>query len=258
MINITKAEEAFADYVRNYDPENGKVRLKIIHTYHVEKTAEKIAMELGLGEEDVLLAKLIGLLHDIGRFEQVRRFGDFRDHLTVDHAKLGADLLEEGLLNKFVEDRQYDDIILKAIRMHNRFAIDEELDERTLLHAKIIRDADKVDIFRVRITDPIIDVQACTEQEMENGIVSKEAYEAFMEHRCLDREKIISVVDGWICGAALIFDINFRPSMQILLDEHYVDRMIDRIAYKNEDTKAKMEVIKQAADRYMIEKVALL
>ena len=69
MINITKAEEAFADYVRSYDPENGKVRLKIIHTYHVEKTAEKIAMELGLGEEDVLLAKLIGLLHDIGRFE---------------------------------------------------------------------------------------------------------------------------------------------------------------------------------------------
>ena len=256
MINITKAEQAFADYVRNYDPQDGKVRLKIVHTYHVEQTAMRIAKDLGLDDDDVLLAALIGLLHDIGRFEQVRRFGDFRDHLTVDHAKLGADLLEGGLLPLFVEDRQYDEIILKAIRMHNRFCIDEPLDERTMLQAKIIRDADKVDIYRVRYTDPIKDVQACSEEELAGSKASEEAYNAFMEHRCLDRKKITSHADGWICGAALIFDMNFAVSLKILMNEHGVDRMIDRIAYKDSETKAKMAAIKAEADRYMTERTA--
>ena len=44
------------------------------------------------------------MLHDIGRFEQIRRFGTFNDAQSVDHAEFGADLLfKECLIRKFAE-----------------------------------------------------------------------------------------------------------------------------------------------------------
>lgn len=251
MISIIRAEQAFAAYVRNYNPSDGKIRLKIVHTYHVAETAESIAESLHLSKEDTDLAKLIGILHDVGRFEQIRRYGDFRDYLTVNHAELGADLLEAGLLREFIEDPSYDDIILKAIRMHNRFAIDEDLDERTLLHCRLIRDADKTDIFRVRVEDPITDVQAFDQEAIENSDITPSAFEAFMQHVCLNREKVRTPADSWIAGAAMIFDYNFLPGLAILSREHRIDQMIGRFTYRKPDTAEKMDQVRQCANRYI-------
>ena len=54
-----------------------KVRLKIVHTYGVVKQSEEIAKRMRLSEEDTELARMIALLHDIGRFEQLKRFDSF-------------------------------------------------------------------------------------------------------------------------------------------------------------------------------------
>lgn len=251
MISIIKAENAFAAYVRRYNPADGKVRLKIVHTYHVAETARAIAVSLHLSQEDTDLAQLIGILHDVGRFEQIRRYGDFRDYLTVNHAELGADLLENGLLRDFIEDTSYDDIILKAIRMHNRFSIDEDLDERTLLHCRLIRDADKTDIFRVRVEDPITDVQAFDQEAIENSDVTPSAFETFMHHVCLNRENVSTPADSWIAGTAMIFDYNFLPGLAILAREHRIDQMIGRFAYRKPDTAEKMERVRQCANHYI-------
>ena len=58
------------------------------HTYGVVDAAEDIARRMGLDEEDVQLAKVIGLLHDIGRFEQIKRFDSFEPG-TMEHAEIG-------------------------------------------------------------------------------------------------------------------------------------------------------------------------
>lgn len=250
-INLNKAKEVFASYVRNYNPDNGMVRLKIVHTYKVVEIAKEIAEQLHLDEEDAELTELIALLHDIGRFEQIRRYGDFRDHLTIDHAKLGADLLEEGLLQEFIEDRQYDDIILKAIRMHNRYAIDGKLDERTLLHAKLIRDADKTDIFRVRVEDDIRDIQSFTKKELEDSSVSEDVYKTFLSHQCINRETVVTPADSWIAGAAMIFDYNFEPGLAILKREHRMNDMILRVHYTNPETAKKMEQVRITANAWI-------
>ena len=51
-----------------------KIKLKIDHTYRVAGLCQRIAESLGLSEPDVDIAWLLGMLHDIGRFEQIRRF----------------------------------------------------------------------------------------------------------------------------------------------------------------------------------------
>ena len=128
------------------------IDLKIRHTYGVVELSEYIVKDLKLSDEDISLAMLIGLLHDIARFEQAKEYGDYRDYVTLDHADLGVKILfEDGLIRKFVNDNKYDSIIMKAIKNHNKLCIDEtDMNDRELLHAKIIRDADKTDNFRVK------------------------------------------------------------------------------------------------------------
>lgn len=77
MIDFNIAKKAFKDYVASFDINNSKIRLKIEHTYKVVEACEYIAKDLKLNEEDINLAKLIGLLHDIGRFKQLKNFNSF-------------------------------------------------------------------------------------------------------------------------------------------------------------------------------------
>ena len=73
------------EYVMKYNPDDEKIKLKISHIERVSHIAKEIAMELNLDKEDVELAELIGLLHDIGRFEQIRIYHTFIDNKSVNH-----------------------------------------------------------------------------------------------------------------------------------------------------------------------------
>ena len=135
MIDLEKAEKIFDEYVSHYDDNDAKTVLKKHHTKRVQKEAKEIAEYLKLAEEDRQLAELIGLLHDIGRFEQLKRYHTFSDRNSVDHAELGLEILfQDGYIRKFIEDEQYDSIIYKAIHNHNKYKIEEGLTEKELLH----------------------------------------------------------------------------------------------------------------------------
>ena len=108
MIDSRKVQESFKEYLKDYDLENGSIKLKIRHTYEVVKKSEYIATGLGLDKENIELAKIIALLHDIGRFEQIKEFNEFSDK-KMEHAEFGVKVLfEENLITKFIEDRKYD------------------------------------------------------------------------------------------------------------------------------------------------------
>ena len=149
MIDIEKAKKAFNEYVKKYDPNDPQIYLKIKHIETVVSVAKEVAESLNLDEENVKLAELIALLHDIGRFEQVKRYHTFMDKDSINHAEFGVNLLKEGLIREFINDDKYDTIILNAILNHNKNKIDENLDEHTKLHCRIVRDADKVDIYNI-------------------------------------------------------------------------------------------------------------
>ena len=73
MIDYRAAKETFEQYLNGYDRNNDKVKLKIVHTYGVVAQSTEIARRMELSEEDRSLARIIALLHDIGRFEQLKR-----------------------------------------------------------------------------------------------------------------------------------------------------------------------------------------
>ena len=111
MIDMLMAKKAFADYVKSYDIQNDKIKLKVEHIERVSQIAKKLATKLELNKEDVALAELIGLLHDIGRFEQIKRYNTFNDKKSVNHGEFGVHILfnqKDGIIRNFVKDTQYD------------------------------------------------------------------------------------------------------------------------------------------------------
>lgn len=254
MVDIIKAKEEFEKYLKHYDLDDNNIKLKIKHTYEVTDKSEYLAINLGLDEEDIKLAIIIALLHDIGRFEQVRQNNSFIDGKQSDHADYGVEVLFEGhLIESFIDDRKYDNIIKKAIYNHNKYKIEEGLNEKELLHCKIIRDADKLDNFRVKETEKLENIYPGTynADTINYEAISDNIYEDFMNHKCIKIEDRKTQIDYWISIIAFIFDLNFNESKTYIKEKNYIDILIDRIEYKNTETKEKMENIIKCAKEYL-------
>ncbi len=246
MIDKIKAKQQFKEYVEPYDITNEKIAIKVAHTYRTADVAEQIAKSVTTNEIDIDLAWLIGLLHDIGRFEQLRIYDTFNDRISIDHADFGVKLLfEDRLIENFIDERKYDDIIYKAIKNHNKFSIEDGLNKNELLHAKIIRDADKTDIFEVHVKDieapkhVLYDEKAITEE-----IITSEVLEDFLQHKSIDNRKIRNKIDKFILEIALIYDYNFKKGLEIIKERKYLERML-KILDGCEETKEQAELIKK-------------
>jgi len=254
MIDFRKAEESFKNYLKDYDVEDGNIKLKIRHTYEVVQKSEYIAKGLNLDGEDIELAKLIGLLHDIGRFEQVKQTSDFIDNDEFDHADYGVKVLfENGMIRDFIDDNKYDDIIKKTIYNHNKYKIEEGLNEKELLHSKIIRDADKLDNFRVKEKEHFRNIfpSVYNPETLEYEKISDNVYDAIMSKQCVKSSDRKTQIDYWICFIGFIFDLNFDISLNYIKEKNYIDIVIDRIDYKNNETKEKMEQIRKVANNFL-------
>lgn len=252
MIDFNKAMKSFNLYLKDYDIKNPMIALKVKHTYAVVQASEYIARNLNLSNEDIDLAKLIALLHDIARFEQAKIYGDYKDFKTIDHGDLAIKILfDDKLIRNFIEVDIYDDIISKAIQNHNKLNIEDGLTDKQLLHSKIIRDGDKMDIFRVKTTDSFEAILNATKEELENDTITKKIYDDFMHNQVIVSHERKTTLDCWVSYLAFIYDFNFKVGLQFIKDHDYINKMIDRLDYKNKEISFLMENIRKHAHNYI-------
>lgn len=256
MINIEKASKAFSGYVKPYDINNPKIELKVKHTFKTVEVAKKIAKDLNLTEEQTLLAELISLLHDIGRFEQVRIYNTFKDKDSIDHANLGVKILfENGEIRKFITDTKYDDIIYKAIKNHNKFKIEDGLNSEELLQARIVRDADKTDIFRVFVEDIEKNNDVLYNyNEIAKQTVSTKIMEKLEKYEQANRNEFDKEIDSYINIIAFIFDYNFITGLKIIKENNYIEKIMRPLCIY-EETKEQMQKIIKIANTYIQERI---
>lgn len=209
-MDFNKAKEVFDNYVSLYDEKNEKIKLKYRHTLKVVELMEELATNMGKTEEEIKLAKIIGLLHDIGRFEQVKQTNTFSDK-KWDHAEKGCKyLFDEGHIRDFIEDNKYDKVIEVAVRYHNKLELPELNDRTEIFYAQLIRDADKIDIYRVLGTGK--------ELFFDIGEVSEKIIKSFTEEKPISREDVKTKSDTILLTLAFIFDMNYQESFKLLED----------------------------------------
>lgn len=254
MIEIQKAKQALKKYVSNYDSRKDRIRVKIGHIERVAGMAKEIAKSLDLSEEDVNLAELIGLLHDIGRFEQVRRYDTFNDQKSVNHGELGVEILfMQGMIREFIEETQYDNIIRKSILNHNRNAKDMQIsNERELLHSKIIRDADKVDIIYMLSFEN--KETAWGSSNIEKEKLTDEIYREFKEEKAICYNKRKTAVDVLVSHFAYVYDFNYNYARQVIKEKEYFKKIHQRFEFEDKETQQKIDEIYQLAEKYLKKK----
>lgn len=252
-IDIIKAKKIFKEYVKNYNSEDAKIKIKIAHIERVSQIAKQLAESLKLSKEDIELAELIGLLHDIGRFEQIKLYNTFLDKDSVNHAEYGVKVLfEDGLIRKFIDDDKYDKIIKVAILNHNKIEIEEGLTEKENLHAKIIRDADKTDIFYIlTVADK---EEIWYSPDLSNEKLTDEVYKEFIENKFVDFKKMKTGVDLLAAHFTYIFNLYFKQSIKLIYDKKYLENLYNRFKFNDQQTKERIEELYKTTKKYLEEK----
>ncbi len=227
MFDRETAKKAFLSYAEQYDTENILIRHKIEHTFRVAELSERYAKALGLSREDVDFAWLLGLFHDIGRFEQARRYGTFVDAKSTDHAELSADVLfKDGLADRFPTEglpQNWRGIAETAVRLHNKLSLPDQLDDRTRLCAQLLRDADKTDIFRVIADIPFKDrAGSSLVSFQETGEASPEVMDCVREHRCVPKKLVRSRFEGRIMHCCMAFELVYKISRLTVREEGFL------------------------------------
>lgn len=252
MINVELLQQKFNEYCQEYDLKNERIKLKIAHMIRVKQINTMFAQNLGLNQEQINLATAIGLLHDIGRFVQVKQYNTFIDALSVNHSEAGADLLfKDRLIERLIPERSYDVIIEKAIRNHGRFEIEEGLDEETLLQCQLIRDADKTDIFKVMILEEPSVVFDCDKSP--DNKINPQVLEEFYQHHLIKSEDRKSVFDDYIRKVALIYNYYFPHNLSYVKEHHYIEKMTERFLQSFPNNYPETEKIIREVEKYAIE-----
>lgn len=228
MIDIENAKKVFDEYVSNYDPTVGRIKLKIEHIKRVAENIKNIALEQGLDSEQIKLAEIIGLLHDIGRFEQVRLYDTFSDKISVNHGEYGVKVLfKDGLINKFKLSEKDKEIVKLAILNHNRDKIQEGLDDEQLLYAKMIRDADKLDIYYTMCKYDFKDTFWYPDFDCEE--ISDLIMNEFKNDKKVNYADIKNNADVIVIFYAYVYDLYFETTNNILKEKNYLEKFTEKV-----------------------------
>ncbi len=237
-------KEWFENYTREFyinEEDNEEIDLKYQHSYRVYKNINKLANNIDLSNEDIIIADIIGLFHDLGRFEQYKTYKTFSDSESLDHGQLSVKILKENkLLKKITPTRQ--EIIYQAILNHNKLDISAKITDKTLLFSKLIRDADKLDIWSIfakRYHSREDNDKINLELSDKTGITA-EIYQRVLDGKPVKYSSLKTVEDFKLIQMGWAYDLNFKESLIMLKERQFLDKI-----YQSMESNQAKEVYKK-------------
>ncbi len=234
-------------FIKQFPDLAENIEIKAGHCRLVSNEAFDLATNLKLTDEDILLAETIGLFHDVGRFRQYVKYQTFSDSKSQNHSELAVEVLKENnILKDLSADTQ--EIIFKSIINHSRAEIIPDKNERVIFFSKLIRDADKLDIWRL-ITEYYMVKEQKENKTLElelsnNDEISDDVFEAIINKKVVLKESMKTLNDFKLLQIAWLFDLNFDYSIKRLYDKKYLDKIFDSLP-ENEKVNQVRDVVNE-------------
>lgn len=227
---LREFEEWFEEYLRPFEAGDEEIRrntlLKKGHTHRVRAETAYLGRRLGLPEGDLLIADTLALFHDLGRFEQYLRYRTFVDRDSEDHAALGVKILKEHRVLDRLDPAERE-LILQAVAYHNRAVLPDGESPRCLFFTRLLRDADKIDIFKV-VTDYYGRKNPARDRAIELGLpdtpgFSPEVYRALLRKEIVRADRIRNLNDFKLLQVGWIYGLNFAPTFERVRRRGYLE-----------------------------------
>jgi putative nucleotidyltransferase with HDIG domain len=226
--HLIRCRQWFDGYTRGFltgdDALDLPLQVKIEHTAEVQANMARLATALDGSAEDRVLAEMAGLLHDVGRFPQYRRYHTFRDSASVNHARLGLQEIGRHRVLDGLPTAARRELAF-AIAHHNAFVLPPHPDRRRVLLARMLRDADKLDIWRVfktyycdgRRLNATLDLDLA-----DTPGYTPAALESLRRGRMVRLADVHNRNDFKLLQIAWIHDLNLAPSFALMRDQGHL------------------------------------
>lgn len=219
--------------------------MKKEHSKRVASLSRLIAEKLLLDQEEQDLAEFIGLVHDLGRFSQFTQYRTFNDEESVNHAEQSVDILtdQEFLFSVPESNRQ---ILIDAIKYHNQAVLPDTLDKQTVLFCQILRDADKLDLWKTCVDklkrDGSFQVSSISGELPKNGRINDAVLKSIKKNQLVSKKDLKSVDDFKLFLISMVFDLNFKMSFQLLNEQQLIKKLYESLPKKDDVYEAYREV----------------
>ena len=207
----------YNDYAKTYNLRDKDIMGKFHHSYRVMEFSVEIAKSLNMTDREIYIVSIAGLFHDVARFKQWTEYNTYIDRDSFDHGDMGYNIAKELFIDKFDLTDEEKEIVLNAIKYHNKYKVDDNIKDIELTICNIIRDADKLDIIK------------------EQGFITKEdkvkqeLIDNLYEHKMINNDLVETDLDSVFRLIAFIFDLNFDYSYKYLLNKKIIENKINLI-----------------------------
>ena len=241
----------FADYAAGFYKSdsfvNANLKLKEEHTQRVCAEMRYLVEQLNLDECDCLIAETIALFHDVGRYEQFTQYKTFSDKNSVPHGPLSVEVLKQyDVLSGLSEGERQ--MIYRAIVLHSVKEVPGDLDDRTDIFARLIRDADKLDILYLVVEVDSRPKDPSQERLMinwfeESDDYSKEIITALLNCEMINYNLLRTQNDMRLMQIGWTYDMNFVPTFQRLKRKRYIEKIIEMLPAADDIARASGAVL---------------
>jgi len=246
-------DEYTSRFFGNNEVVNAHLRLKQEHTVRTCEEILLLAEALALETNQKRIAEVVALLHDVGRFPQFAEYRTFNDRKSVNHCELGVAVLrEEGVLEGLPpQEAQW---VETAVSCHGLKVIPSDVTGPALLFTKLIRDADKIDIYRVVLENYrgyrenpdtfLLEIELPDEPGYSGDVL-----EAVLNGELVDSRRLRTLNDMKLCQLGWVYDINFTPALQRLAQLGFLPELLRSLPQDEEILRVRRTVLAYVESR---------
>lgn len=242
----SRVMKIFEQYVRKYDMNNINIKAKYFHSLKVMEIVRELASGLGIfSEEEVAVCELIGLFHEIGNFSRTPNYHIDEDN-DDSYEKTIDVLFNKKLIREISKETKYDNVIKMAIYAYDKNGFPEGIDEKTKYICAIIKDAHKLDSFRLFVNYPYVDTRV-------NSYPNNLVYEDFKKFKTISPRMSENSADSVLVVLSNMYSFNYKYSYYQLKQNNYIDKVFDTLTFDNKEVenffKQLMVVLKNYVDK---------
>jgi putative nucleotidyltransferase with HDIG domain len=229
-------EEYFQSLITDSPDSLSRIEDIRTHSLRVANNSLLLAQILLPNEEDRRVAEVIALFHDYGKAVLIAQGTESPINIQHNHAALSAKLVQQmDFYPKLPTEVQL--IVLKSIENHNKLRLPKLDNEQQTLFARLLRDADKLDIYETsyRFFKEKNGLQPMMTLDLINHVeVSEKIVKSIMAGKTAAVEDMKTMNDYRLLLLSMAFDLNFKYTFRILAEKQFIQKIYETLPKRDQ------------------------